>query len=206
MAKRVIDTELWKVKWFRVLTPAQKCFVRYLFDRCDVAGVWDVDFEQAEFLIGGKVDRPVMDWLPHQSIHPFNGDAHWLLLDFLMMQYPGGLNNAKPITVKVRAILDQYDLTKVVSRVYGNGFARTTKLEEYSVKKTKYGSDKKVLLTIVEYERLVVDEGKARTDQAIEFLNGWIVEKSYVSKDHNRSIRRWVFDVIDTNNSPELPF
>lgn len=55
MAKRFTDTKLGREKWFRVLKPAMKCAVRFLFDECDEAGCWPIDEDAMEFYIGARV-------------------------------------------------------------------------------------------------------------------------------------------------------
>ena len=52
MAKRFIDTKIWDKAWFRKLTPKNKLIWIYLLTRCDHAGIWDADWEAAEFFIG----------------------------------------------------------------------------------------------------------------------------------------------------------
>lgn len=63
--------------------------------------------------------------------------------------------------------------------------------------KHRHGEYKKVLLTDDELSKLYADFGKERTDQAIEFLDSYIVEKSYKSKSHYLAIRRWVINAVD---------
>ena len=55
VAKRFADTRLSREKWYRILSPAMKCAVRFLFDECDEAGAWAIDEEQMEFSIGERV-------------------------------------------------------------------------------------------------------------------------------------------------------
>jgi 5-methylcytosine-specific restriction protein A len=55
MAKRFADTKLSRERWFRVLKPAHKCAVRFLFDECDNAGVWSIDEDAFEFFIGESI-------------------------------------------------------------------------------------------------------------------------------------------------------
>ena len=52
MAKRFIDTKMWDKDWFRKLSPKNKLIWLYLLTRCDHAGIWDADWEAAEFFIG----------------------------------------------------------------------------------------------------------------------------------------------------------
>lgn len=44
-------TEIWDDPWFRKLNPVSKDLWRYINDRCDCAGFWQVDEEQAAFYI-----------------------------------------------------------------------------------------------------------------------------------------------------------
>jgi hypothetical protein len=44
MAKRFVDTEIWKrQRWFRKLKPIYKLAFCYIKDQCDHAGIWNID-------------------------------------------------------------------------------------------------------------------------------------------------------------------
>jgi len=53
--KRFTATEKWDDPWFRKLKPVAKLFWEYVRDKCDNAGVIDLDEEAASFHIGMKV-------------------------------------------------------------------------------------------------------------------------------------------------------
>lgn len=63
--------------------------------------------------------------------------------------------------------------------------------------KKEYGEYKKVKLTDEEFKKLVKDFGSAKTEEAINFLDGYIVDKNYKSKEHYIAIRRWVIDAVN---------
>ena len=63
--------------------------------------------------------------------------------------------------------------------------------------KKEYGEYKKVKLTDEEFKKLVNDFGSAKTEEAINFLDGYIVDKNYKSKEHYIAIRRWVIDAVN---------
>ena len=63
--------------------------------------------------------------------------------------------------------------------------------------KKEYGEYKKVKLTDEEFKRLVNDFGSVKTEEAINFLDGYIVDKNYKSKEHYIAIRRWVIDAVN---------
>lgn len=64
------------------------------------------------------------------------------------------------------------------------------------LEKNIYGDAGNVSLTPEEYERLIKDYGIDLTNNAIEFLDSYIIEKDYKTKDHNRTIRRWVISAV----------
>ena len=79
-------------------------------------------------------------------------------------------------------------------------------LEEKGVEKEtkhKYGEYQKVLLTDKQLEKLKKDYGEEETLKAINHLDSYIQEKGYKSKDHNLTLRRWVFDAIKKQNNTQ---
>jgi uncharacterized phage protein (TIGR02220 family) len=57
MSKRFTSTEKWDKLWFQELPPRLKCFWQYITERCDVAGVWEINYRLASFLIGEDVSE-----------------------------------------------------------------------------------------------------------------------------------------------------
>ena len=62
--------------------------------------------------------------------------------------------------------------------------------------KKKYGEYSNVTLTDADYSRLQSDFTEDSVNMAITFLDAYIEEKGYKSKNHNLAIRRWVMDAI----------
>ena len=58
--KRFTDTNKWDDPWFRKITPAAKLFWQWLCDKCDQAGVIDVDYEYASFQLGTTVTEDTL--------------------------------------------------------------------------------------------------------------------------------------------------
>jgi hypothetical protein len=57
MTKRLTETDRWKKPTFRKLNTAEKLFEIYLYDHCNHAGIWEVDFELAAFYVGQELDE-----------------------------------------------------------------------------------------------------------------------------------------------------
>lgn len=54
--KRFTETDKWRDSWFRKLKPLAKIAFLYVVDNCDAAGVWDPDYELANFAIGENIN------------------------------------------------------------------------------------------------------------------------------------------------------
>jgi len=52
MAKRFTDTNKWRDKWFRSLSPTEKVLFLYLTDNCDNAGFIEIDYDLWSYQIG----------------------------------------------------------------------------------------------------------------------------------------------------------
>ena len=60
MPKRFVDTDIWEKEWFMSCTPTEKCLVKYVRDKCDLAGIWKPNFTLATYVIGSKVDEEIL--------------------------------------------------------------------------------------------------------------------------------------------------
>ena len=93
MKKRFTDSDIWDDPWFRKLPCTYKEFWRYLCDKCDAAGVWKVDMENATFFIGELLD-------PNKALELYNAEKdggdervqvispeRWWITGFISFQY-----------------------------------------------------------------------------------------------------------------------
>ncbi len=112
MAKRLSDTEIWKKKWFRELPPKYKCFIKYLLDSCNLVGVWEVDFDLAQFSIGEKIEVDEVKKILGEKIIEFENGTKWLYKHFVFFQYGFEFNPKSPIHKKVADMILQYPVFK----------------------------------------------------------------------------------------------
>ena len=108
MAKRFLDTGFLSQKWIRKLTPEQKCFLIYIMLECDNAGIIDLDFEDAEFWIGKKIDQS-LSFLPKSYVIFIRDLDKYFIPKFIEYQY-GDLSSNKNIVAQARRILSKYGL------------------------------------------------------------------------------------------------
>lgn len=107
MAKRFTDTNKWDKLWFRRLSPVHKAFWEYLRDRCSNAGVWEVDFETAEYYIRGELDiKETREAFDGQFLE-INGGKLWFIPDFIEFQYgelSESCNPHKPVISQLKKL------------------------------------------------------------------------------------------------------
>lgn len=109
MAKRFSDTDKWKKSFFRGLEAPYKLLWMYVLDDCDIAGVWQVDFEVACIKIGEKVTERTALELFGDRVVQFDQGKKWFLSDFIFFQY-GELSDTNNMHRAVTKILRSNNL------------------------------------------------------------------------------------------------
>lgn len=102
MAKRFTDTNKWDSSWFHDLKPNIKIFWIYLQDKCDMAGVWEVNFKKANQEIGTRIKEEDAYAALSEYIVALD-HRRWMIKNFI--QFQNGLklntkNNAHKGVVK----------------------------------------------------------------------------------------------------------
>ena len=138
MAKRYVDTDMWKKKWFRTLSVKMKNVWIYLITMCDHAGLYEVDVDLMGLFIGEEItEDEIMERLGNQ-IQVINEDK-WFLPKFVKFQYnvtdPTELNPNNRVHKSVIDILSSYNL------VQGSSKTLTSPLEK-SIRVTRGAKDK----------------------------------------------------------------
>jgi hypothetical protein len=91
MAKRFIDTDLFRKPFMRSLEAPYKALWIYLLCECDHAGVWVVELDVAQIRMGLKLDPDKVIEKMGGAVIAVDGGAKWYLPDFVAFQY-GSLN------------------------------------------------------------------------------------------------------------------
>lgn len=134
MTKRFCDTELWQKEWFQNLTIKEKVLIKYIFENCDCAGVWNANFKMASFIIGEKVNKEDIEKINNQKIQ-FEEleDGSVFIKDFVKFQYGELSDKCKP-HLKVINTLKKYNLFERVTK----GYAKSTYTLEEKEKEDIY--------------------------------------------------------------------
>ena len=98
------------------------------------------------------------------------------------------------------------DTTVTVSDIYINNInnniqeSLTEDIEGMKEEKHKHGQFGHVFLSDRDIELLYKNHGEQETKAAIDFLDAYIEEKGYKSKNHKMTLDRWVFDAVNKNS------
>lgn len=178
MPKRFTDTDIWEKEWFMSLSPDHKCLVKYVRDKCDLAGVWKPNYTLASYVIGSKVTEEILLGIDEGKQFQKLPDCKILCVDFVRFQYGTELNPNSPIHKKVLDILERYDIN------YG-----TKEIENRSIfiKPTQEQVEAEM--------KLKIDEWNAKRE-ASKFINyyesvGWAVGRNKM-KSWKHAITNWL--------------
>lgn len=108
MAKRLIDTAIFRKDFIRSLDAPCKLLFMYLINECDHAGLWDVEFEVMEIRLGLKFKKSPLDQFGNKVV-VVDGGKKWFIPSFVEFQY-GELNENNRVHASVISILSKHDL------------------------------------------------------------------------------------------------
>nr|DAH54523.1 MAG TPA: hypothetical protein [Caudoviricetes sp.] len=130
MAKRFVDTDLWQKEWYQDLSLKEKLLVRYIFESCDCAGVWSINFKLASFIIGEAVTMDDINKInsKKQQFTIFS-ESHIYVDDFIKFQYGTLSENCKPHKPIIEK-LKKYGLFETLSKGFQKGLQNLEEKEE----------------------------------------------------------------------------
>jgi len=146
MAKRFTDTDIWDKEWFMILSCKHKCLIRFLFDKCDVAGVWSANWMLASSYIGEQVTEQDLE-IFEEHIYKIS-DSKFIIVDFIEFQYGTLSENCKPHQ-KVILLIKKYNIDLKKIKGYTKGIDRLQeeeedKEEDKDKEKEEEGNNKKI--------------------------------------------------------------
>jgi len=100
MAKRFIDTDLFRKPFIRSLEAPYKALWIYLLCECDHAGIWVVELDVAQLRMDMKLDPDKVIEKMGGAVVPVGDGTKWYLPDFVAFQY-GTLNRENRVHASV---------------------------------------------------------------------------------------------------------
>ena len=142
MAKRFVDTELWQKEWFQDLSIENKLLLKYIFENCDCAGVWNSNLRLASFILGYPYtidDIYRINNKKEQFEILDNGNI--FVIDFIKFQYGTLSENCKPHKPVIEK-LKKYGLFERVSKGYPKGLETLEEKEQEQYKEKEKEKEK----------------------------------------------------------------
>ena len=193
MAKRFIDTKIWDKAWFRKLSTKDKLVWIYLLGKCDHAGIWDADWELAEFIIGEPITYEDLPDVIKEKMEPINGEEQFFIPSFIDFQYGELKEHSKPhmsvlkrlnekhLKIKglKRVTLTTKDKDKDIDKKKGKDIREKKFMEKCKALQSKNDFDNVMLMNFVDYWTESNESGK---------LMKFEMQKTF---DINRRMSRW---------------
>lgn len=104
--------------------------------------------------------------------------------------------------ISMKTDSNQNNINSVTSDTYTDTYTDT------KPKKKKYGQYKHVMLSDDDIEKLKSKHSESEIKAAVDYLDVYIEEKGYKTKNHKITLERWVFDAINkpkVNKPPDKP-
>mgnify|MGYP003134504963 FL=1 len=223
MAKRYFDTDIWKKKWFRSLSPKYKSSWWYLISQCDHAGFFDPDIDIMSIFVGEKLDETeLMETFSSRIEYLENGK--WFIPKFIQFQYkvshPDELNLSNRVHKSVYERIEKYsylfrpidDPTKGHVRVMQGSSKKMEGSKDKDKDKDKVFNTKikqikrKVFKIPTESEVVKYCKERGNSVNAKKFIafyesKGWMVGKNKM-KDWEAAVRSW--EQAEQNNNSSI--
>jgi hypothetical protein len=194
MAKRFLDTNLFRKRWIRELDTDMKLFWIYLLTDCDHAGIWDVDVERASFQLKLDLNQDKILKTFNRKINNFKADK-WFIPKFVQYQY-GELNPNNKAHLSVIKILTKYGLYK--GHTSPLQAPKDKEKDKVKIKETKRNQLLDIRDNLKEYKEIFINK-----DVSLEFdkWNDYMLSNGKTYKNYSAAFRNWLrnesFDVKD---------
>ena len=93
MVKRLTDTEIWNKDWYLDLSIKKKLLLKYIFDNCDCAGVYEISYRNLRNCFNEEVTKEDFENI---KMIKFFDENKIIIEDFIKLQYGVDINGLKP--------------------------------------------------------------------------------------------------------------
>ena len=190
MAKRMTDTDKWKKRFVRELSPQHKLLWFYILDDCNHAGIWEVDLEVASIRVGFDLSHDNLPSSFGEKVISFDDGDKWFIPDFIDFQY-GELNPNSNVHKSVIQLLERYNLEGYVKG--SQTLTDTVQDKDKVIVKDKVKVKRFVKPTVVDIAEYCIERNNSVDAQKFYDYyssNGWRVGKNPM-KDWKACVRTW---------------
>ena len=93
MSKRLTDTEIWNKDWFLDLPDKQKLLVKFLYDNCDCAGIYEISWRKIRYSFTDKITKEDFENIKQIK---FISENKIFIEDFIKFQYGSTIEQLNP--------------------------------------------------------------------------------------------------------------
>lgn len=109
MAKRFIDTDIFKKRFVKTLQAPYKLLWLYILQDCNHAGIWEVDIDVAQIRTGEEFEISECERVFDEKIIVLDGGSKWFIPSFIEFQY-GELSEKNRAHAGVISLLNKFCL------------------------------------------------------------------------------------------------
>jgi hypothetical protein len=192
MAKRMTDTDKWKKRFVRELTPQHKLLWFYILDDCNHAGIWEVDIDVASIRVGFDLSQDDLPSLFGDKVISFDNGDKWFIPDFIEYQY-GELNQNSNVHKSVINLLNKYNLEGYLKGSQRVESTLKDKDTDIVIVKEKAKAKRFTKPTIEDIKEYCIERNNfVDAEKFFDYYssNGWKVGKNPM-KDWKASVRTW---------------
>lgn len=116
MSKRLTDTEIWSKEWFLRLTLKEKLLVKFLFDNCDCAGIYEPNYMLLSFYFGENITKEDFKNIKQVTILD---NGNFFIEDFISFQYGVSITELNPKFSVHKGVLKQLQKNSIITVTKG---------------------------------------------------------------------------------------
>ena len=144
MAKRMGDTDIWSKDWYLDLTDKQKLLVRFLFDNCDCAGIYEISKKMLRVCFEQPITREDFEAIKQVR---FIDENTIFIEDFINFHYNieiSQLNEKYNLHKGIIRRLNKYGIFSTLSLGLGKGYPTLQEQEKEKEKENNNTSNKQI--------------------------------------------------------------
>lgn len=123
MTKRFTEREKFRDKWYRNLTPVQKCIWEYFVSECNHAGILELDLKMMSLQIGAEITLEQLQFFASCGKIKFITDELIFIPNFILFQQKlerlDQLNPQNRCHKSILNILEKYKISPLISPLDG---------------------------------------------------------------------------------------